>query len=175
MQFDRQPILKGKLIELRPLETTDFYTLFSVAADSLIWEQHPVKNRYKKAVFDEFFKESLESGGSLITIDKKQNKIIGSSRYHGYDGDKSEVEIGWTFLARSHWGGVYNGEMKQLMLQHAFKFVENVIFLVGTQNKRSQRAVEKIGGIRAGRKPDKEGNDSLILEITRANFIKQKT
>ena len=51
-----------------------------------------------------------------------------------------EIEIGWTFLARSHWGGTYNGEMKQLMLRHAFKFVNSVIFLVGPQNLRSQRA-----------------------------------
>jgi RimJ/RimL family protein N-acetyltransferase len=43
--------------------------------------------------------------------------VIGSSRFHGYSEERSEVEIGWTFLARSHWGGRYNGELKRLMLE----------------------------------------------------------
>ena len=88
----------------------------------------------------------MESGGALIALDSKDNQVIGSSRFYGYDKEKSEIEIGWTFLARSHWGGIYNREMKQLMLRHAFQFVNSVIFLVGPQNLRSQRAMEKIGG-----------------------------
>jgi RimJ/RimL family protein N-acetyltransferase len=77
--------------------------------------------------------------------------IIGSSRFHSYDAIRSEVQIGWTFLARSHWGGRYNGEMKRLMLGHAFRFVSFVTLLVGFQNVRSQRAVERIAGIRVGK------------------------
>ena len=42
-------------------------------------------------------------------IDVATQEIIGSSRYHGYDAGRSEVEIGWTFLARKYWGGRYNG------------------------------------------------------------------
>jgi Acetyltransferase (GNAT) domain len=95
---------------------------------------------------------------------------IGSSRFHGHDPEKREVEIGWTFLARSHWGGIYNKEMKQLMLRHAFRFVNRVIFLVGPQNFRSQRAVEKIGGVRVGSRPDGGGRDSFIYEITPSIF-----
>ena len=94
--------------------------------------------------------EALQSGGALIAIDRKTQRVIGSSRFHGYDREPSEIEIGWTFLARSHWGGAYNGEMKRLMLSHAFKFVDNVIFSIGSNNLRSQRAVEKIGGVRIG-------------------------
>jgi N-acetyltransferase len=54
--------------------------------------------------------------------------VIGSSRYHGYNRCLSEVEIGWTFLAGSYWGGTYNGEVKRLMLRHAFQYVERVVF-----------------------------------------------
>src|ERR1039458_8517015 len=93
------------------------------------------KDRYKGEFFKEFFREALESGGALIAIDSKDGQVIGSSRFHGYDSDKSEIEIGWTFLARSHWGGIYNRGMKQLMLRHAFRFVNSVIFLVGPQNE----------------------------------------
>ena len=117
-----------------------------------------------------FFREALDSGGALIAVDARDGRIIGSSRFHGYDEEKSEVEIGWTFLARSHWGGLYNGEMKHLMLRHAFRFVNSVLFLVGPQNLRSQRAVEKIGGVRVGARPDGGGRESIVYQITASAF-----
>src|SRR5262249_53743241 len=109
-------------------------------------------------------------GGALIAIDSRDGQVIGSSRFHGYDQERSEIEIGWTFLARSHWGGIYNREMKQLMLRHAFRFVNSVIFLVGPQNFRSQRAVEKIGGVRAGTRLDGSGRESLVYRIEASAF-----
>jgi len=166
MSFDLQPILNGELLGLRPLRAEDFHDLYSVAADPLIWEQHPSKDRYKEEVFQGFFHDALESGGALIAIDSRDGQVVGSSRFHGYDEQRSEIEIGWTFLARSHWGGNYNREMKQLMLRHAFKFVNSVIFLVGPQNFRSQRAMEKIGGVRVGSRPDASGRDSFVYRIT---------
>jgi RimJ/RimL family protein N-acetyltransferase len=170
MSFDLQPTLKGALIELRPLRPGDFDDLYAVASDSLIWEQHPNKDRYKLEVFKVFFREAMESGGALIAIDSKNGLVIGSSRFHGYDNEKSEIEIGWTFLARSHWGGTYNSEMKQLMLGHAFRFVNSVILLVGPQNLRSQRAVEKIGGVLVGSRPDGTGRESFVYQITASTF-----
>ncbi len=166
MAFDLQPILKGKLVVLSPLRPEDLLRLYAVASDPRIWEQHPSKDRYKEQVFREFFREALASGGALIAIDSETGQVIGSSRFHGYDEEKREIEIGWTFLARSHWGGVYNGEMKQLMLKHAFQFVKYVVFLVGPQNLRSQRAVEKIGGVRVGSRPDQYGRESFVYQIT---------
>jgi RimJ/RimL family protein N-acetyltransferase len=150
MAFDLQPHLKSELIELRPLGPNDWAALFAVASDSLIWNQHPERDRYKEEVFRVFFKEALESGGAFVVIDPKTQQIIGSTRFCGYDPEESEIEIGWTFLARKYWGGRYNAEMKQLLLAHAFQFVDNGIFLVGEQNLRSQRAMEKIGGIKIG-------------------------
>ncbi len=166
MPFDLQPVLEGESLSLRPLRPEDFHALYAVASDPLIWEQHPVKDRYTEEVFKGFFQEAMESGGALIATDAKDGQVIGSSRFHGYDGEKSEIEIGWTFLARSYWGGVYNGEMKRLMLRHAFGFVKSVIFLVGSQNVRSQRAMEKIGGVRAGSRQDGAGRESLIYRIS---------
>ena len=173
MPFDLQPTLKGRLLDLRPLRADDFDDLYAVASDPLIWEQHPSSDRYKPEVFRVFFQEGLESGGALIAIDTREGKVIGSSRFHGYDEKKSEIEIGWTFLARSHWGGIYNGEMKKLMLRHAFRLVNSVIFLVGPQNFRSQRAVERIGGVRAGLRADAGGRNSFMYQITASAFAKQ--
>ena len=131
----------------------------------------PSKIVRREEVFNVFFRECLESRGALIAIDSKDGQVIGSSRFHGYDEKNGEIEIGWTFLARSHWGGIYNKEMKQLMLRHAFRFVKRVIFLVGLQNMRSQIAVEKIGAVRAGSKPDAGGRDRFIYEISASSFI----
>ena len=170
MSFDRQPTLKGQLLHLRPLRPEDFEDLYAVASDPLIWEQHPTSDRYKEDVFKEFFREALESGGALVAVDSRDRRIIGSSRFHGYDEEKSEIEIGWTFLARSHWGGAFNREMKELMLRHAFSFVDTVVFLVGPRNLRSQRAMEKIGGVRAGSRVDGCGRDSVVYEITASAF-----
>jgi len=165
MSFDLQPTLKGELIELRPLTSADWQDLFAVAADPLIWEQHPEGNRYKEDVFKVFVHEALESGGAFVIIDKKNQQIIGSTRFYGYDPEKSEIEIGWTFLARKYWGGHYNRELKQLMLAHAFMFVENVVFYVGQNNIRSQRATEKIGGIKSGMVEKTYGNRPPSLNV----------
>ncbi len=167
MPFELQPTLKGELVELRPLQPEDWTELYAVNSDPLIWEQHPARDRYKEEIFREFFREALESGGALAAIDLKDGRIIGTSRFHGYDEAKSEVEIGWTFLARSHWGGVYNKEMKGLMLRHAFRFVATVVFLVGPQNFRSQKALEKIGAARAGTRIDHLGRERLLFQINR--------
>jgi N-acetyltransferase len=166
MPFDLQPTLRGTLAELRPLRADDADELYAVASDPLIWEQHPANDRYKEEVFRAFFREALDSRGALIVLDRKDGKIIGSSRFHGYDERASEVEIGWTFLARAYWGGRYNGEIKQLMLQHAFQFVKRVVFLIGPQNLRSQKAIEKLGGLRIGSRCDAAGRDSYLYEIT---------
>jgi RimJ/RimL family protein N-acetyltransferase len=170
MSFDFQPTLKGELVDLRPLQPDDFRDLYAVASDPLIWEQHPSPHRHEHETFKEFFREAIESGGALVALDAKTQRVIGSSRFHGYDAANSEVEIGWSFLARRYWGGTYNREMKQLMLRHAFRFVNRVVFLVGPQNVRSQRAMEKIGGIRAGSRSNGDGLERLVYEITASGF-----
>src|SRR6266545_5333822 len=165
MQFDLQPNLRGELIELRPLTPEDWNDLFAVASDPLIWEQHPESDRYKEEVFRAFFQGALESGGAFVVIDAKNQKIIGSTRFHGYDPAKSEIEIGWTFLARKYWGGRYNREMKRLMLDHAFKFVGNVVFYVGETNVRSQKATEKIGAVKSGTAEKVYGNRPASVNV----------
>jgi RimJ/RimL family protein N-acetyltransferase len=157
-----QPHLVGDLLELRPLKPEDWESLFVVASDPLIWEQHPAHDRYKEEVFKEFFREALESGGALVVIDRKTQKTIGSSRYVGFE---REIEIGWTFLARSHWGGKYNADLKRLMLDHAFKFVESVVFLIGPTNFRSQKAVEKIGGVMTGRREKTNLHGETVVDV----------
>jgi RimJ/RimL family protein N-acetyltransferase len=170
LPFDLQLNLKGNLVELKPLRADDYRDSYAVAADPLISEQHPVNDRHKEEVFKEFFREALESNGTLIAVDSGESRIIGSSRFHGYNQERSEIEIGWTFLARSYWGGIYNKEIKQLMLNHAFKYIDSVVFLIGLQNIRSQRAIEKIGALQVGTRHDSGGRNSFVYRITASSF-----
>lgn len=168
MPLDLQPTLHGDLLELRPLHADDWEPLFAAASDPLIWEQHPENDRYRPDVFRRYFDGGLASGGAFVVIDRKTGAIIGSTRYAGYDEAASEVEIGWTFLTRPYWGGAYNREMKRLLVSHALESVRRVVFSVGVTNMRSQKAMEKIGGIRAGTRVNSAGHDSVIFEIRRS-------
>ena len=170
MSFDLQPTLRGTLLELRPMRPDDFDALYVVARDPLIWEQHPERDRWTEPRFRVYFQGGLDSGGGLVAIDRADSRIVGASRYHGHDGSAREIEIGWTFLARSHWGGRYNGEMKRLMLDHAFRFVDRVLFLIGPDNVRSQRAVERISGVRIGSRRDAGGRESLVFGISASDW-----
>jgi len=145
-QFDLQPTLIGQTISLRPLRAEDFELLYAAASDPLVWEQHPAPLRYQRQVFESgFFAGALASGGALVVTDNSTGTVVGSSRYYDWNPVETEVAIGFTFLARSHWGGATNREMKQLMLNHAFRWAKVVWFHVGKNNWRSRKAMEKIG------------------------------
>lgn len=145
VNLDLKPSLKSDLILIRPLKREDFKELFQVASDPMIWKQHQNKDRHSLKNFTLFFNEALESKGALIIIDKKNGKVVGSSRFKKIDFNHSAIEIGWSFLSRAYWGGRYNRESKKLMVNFALKSVDNVIFYVNPKNFRSQRAMEKLG------------------------------
>lgn len=173
--MDRQPTLKGPTLLLRPLRPDDWPALYTVASDPLVWEMHPAHDRWQESAFRAYFDDALAQGGALAVIDKASGQIIGSSRMQAHDpAQGGSVEIGWTFLARSHWGGACNAELKRLMLAHALQAVARVRFRVGADNLRSRGAMTKIGGhltdrvemaIMAGREVP-----HVVFEITRDSF-----
>lgn len=139
-----QPTLRGEHVQLRPIRADDLDALHAAAADPLVWEQHSERNRHERPVFERFFAGALECGGGLVALDAAGN-VIGSSRYYDWDPSDRSVVIGYTFLARSHWGTGANREMKRLMLDHAFRWAKTAWFHVSPGNVRSQRALERIG------------------------------
>lgn len=145
--FDFQPELADDVVRLRPLRPEDWDALFAVASDPLIWAVHPAHDRWQEPVFRRFFADALASGGALVAIDPATGAVIGASRYDTGRAGPGEVEIGWTFLARAYWGGAVNAAMKRLMVGHALRHFDRVVFLVGDTNRRSRRAMEKIGGV----------------------------
>ena len=179
MSFDLQPTLKGRLVSLRPMRFDDFDAVYEAAADPLIWEQHPEPLRYRREVFQKFLDGAMESGGAFVVIDLESSKIVGSSRFYNYSAERQEVAIGYTFLVREYWGRGYNHEMKTLMIEHAFRFVERVFFEVGTNNRRSQKALQNIGATLCGTANlsalDGTLNPHLVFEIKRPNATSRRS
>ncbi len=145
---DFQPTLTGPTVVVRPITADDWSELFAAGSDPEIWKVHPRFNRYTEPEFRKYFDSAVASKMAFVFVDRSTGELIGSSRYYGYEPELSEIEIGWTFVVRKFWGGATNREVKRLMLDHAFGFVDTVIFWVGEQNWRSQGAMTKIGGIK---------------------------
>ena len=164
-QPDFQPTLVSPTVTVRPIAAADWRELFAAGSDPEIWKVHPVPDRYTEAGFRKFFDGAVDSKTGFVFVDRATGRLIGSSRYYGHEPERSEIEIGWTFLARSHWGGATNREIKRLMLDHAFTFVDTVIFWVGEKNWRSQGAMTKIGGVK------REGLVTRELSGTMPYFI----
>jgi RimJ/RimL family protein N-acetyltransferase len=179
MSFDLQPVLEDEWIRLQPLRAEDFEPLYTVAADPLIWEQHPSRTRYQRDVFENYFKGAMESRGALLILDSRSGQILGSSRYYDWDPSESQVAIGYTFIARSHWGrnsaGInYNRQLKTLMLEHAFNYADKVLFHVGAGNMRSRMAMQKLGATLIGEAAvayyGEASNQNVIFKIERADW-----
>jgi RimJ/RimL family protein N-acetyltransferase len=163
-----RPTLTGRLVHLRPLGEDDWAPLREVASDPAIWAGHPVPDRWKEPIFRSFFEGVLAKEGAMAVFDRGSDELIGSSTFHSHRPERSQIEIGSTFLARSHWGGSYNREMKALMLTHAFQHVERVVFRIGETNHRSRRACEKIGGRLTDRTEVVAGPNGPVLHLVYA-------
>lgn len=148
-EFSLQPeFLENEIIKLIPLHEDHFEALYKVASDPLIWEQHPVKDRYQKDVFKPFFEAAVCSKSAFLIIDKITNEVIGTTRFYDYNPEKSNIAIGFTFIGRKFWSGPYNRSVKHLLIDYAFQKVNSIIFHVGTENIRSQKAVLKLGAVK---------------------------
>jgi len=166
MNFSVQPVLENEEFQLIPLQQGDFESLYKVASEPEVWEQHPNKDRYKKEVFENFFRGAMESKGAFKIIEKATGDVLGSSRYYDFDEKDNHIFIGYTFYGTKSWGKGINPQVKKLMLDYIFQFVNKVHFHVGKENFRSQKAMEKLGG-----KKIAEEEVAYFAEPTRTNFV----
>jgi RimJ/RimL family protein N-acetyltransferase len=168
-KFELQPFLENTVVGIRPLQQDDWEAVYTLASDPLIWEQHPQKDRYKKEVFELYFKSAIESKGAFVVSNAVTKLPIGCTRYYDLNEELKSVAIGYTFLTRDHWGATYNSALKSLMINHAFKFVDTIIFHVGIHNIRSQKAVEKLGAKNVGTEeiiyPGRLSNPNFVYEL----------
>ncbi|WP_343686201.1 GNAT family N-acetyltransferase [Chryseobacterium gleum] len=166
MNFSVQPVLENEEFQLIPLQQGDFESLYKVASEPEVWKQHPNKDRYKKEVFENFFRGAMESKGAFKIIEKATGDVLGSSRYYDFDEKDNHIFIGYTFYGTKSWGKGINPQVKKLMLDYIFQFVDKVHFHVGKENFRSQKAMEKLGG-----KKIAEEEVAYFAEPTRTNFV----
>jgi RimJ/RimL family protein N-acetyltransferase len=174
MDLDLQPTLVGDILRARPLKADDLDALYGIASDARVWEQHPSKDRGDLEVFRRWFDEAVACQGALVVEDLAAGEVIGSSRF--VTRNETTVEIDWTFLRRDRWGGLWNGELKRLMLTHAFAATSVVVFIVHDANFRSQRAVAKLGAREVAREADCQGRGTNIrFELDPERFYASQT
>lgn len=173
MPFNLQPTLQNEILIARPLKEEDFEALFLAASDPLVWDQHPNKNRYQREEFLNFFKGAMQSGGAFAVVDKASGEVIGSSRFYDLNEEQKSILIGYTFFKRKYWGKNYNHSLKRLMIDHAFNYVDKVIFHIGATNFRSQRSIEKLGAQKTAEVEVKYYGEAptlnFVYEINRIN------
>ncbi|MDQ1095781.1 MULTISPECIES: GNAT family N-acetyltransferase [Chryseobacterium] len=168
MKFSVQTILENQDYKLIPLEQGDFESLYEVASDPNVWEQHPNKDRYQREVFKVFFQGAMDSKGAFKIVEKATGNIIGSSRYYAYNEEDNSIFVGYTFYGTAFWGKGINPQIKKLMLDYVFQFVDKVHLHVGKDNMRSRIAVERLGAENTG-----ELEVAYIGEPTRTNIVYQ--
>jgi RimJ/RimL family protein N-acetyltransferase len=166
MSFELPQILENESLILYPLKTEDFEDLYQVASDPAVWAQHPNKDRWKKEVFQNFFKGALESGGAFKIIEKSTNRIIGSTRFYDYSPDTKSILIGYTYYSVDCWGQGFNPAVKAMMLDYIFQYVDKVYLHVGATNFRSQVAVGRLGAEKVD-----EQEVTYFGEAPKLNFI----
>ncbi len=140
-----QPTLAGARVAVRPARESDREATFEAANDPLIWEQHSDRDRYTRPVFDRFFDGALACGGGLAILEHATGQVVGSTRFYDWDASVRSVVIGYTFIVRRLWGTGFNRELKDLLLDHAFRWADSAWFHVSPGNIRSQRALGKLG------------------------------
>jgi RimJ/RimL family protein N-acetyltransferase len=166
MNFSVQPVLENEEFQLIPLQQGDFESLYEVASDPKVWEQHPNKDRYKREVFENFFMGAMESKGAFKIMEKATGDVLGSSRYYDFDEGDNHIFIGYTFYGTKSWGKGINPQVKKLMLDYIFQFVDKVHFHIGKENFRSQTALERLGGQKIA-----EEEVAYFAEPSRTNFV----
>src|SRR5437016_13573881 len=88
-QPDFQPALAGPTVTVRPISADDWSALYAAGSDPEIWKVHPVPDRYTEAGFRKFFDGALDPKMGFAFVDRATGQLIGSSRYYGYEPDKS--------------------------------------------------------------------------------------
>ena len=151
--------LKGKHVYLQLLQVDHKESIEALAKDARIWEGNRgfILNETFDEQFDKYLAAAIDNyamGGQQAFVIHKTNDdaIIGMTRFLNIDKKEKRLEIGYTWYIPAVWGKVYNKECKLLLLQYTFEELSfnRAQFNVAGQNIRSQKAVEKIGGIKEG-------------------------
>lgn len=175
MNFSIQTILENETYQLIPLQQGDFKSLYEVASDPKVWEQHPNKDRYRREVFENFFQGAIESGGAFKVVERATGDILGSTRFYDFDDENNSIFIGYTFYGTKSWGRKINPQIKKLMLDYIFQFIDTVYFHVGKDNIRSRTAMERLGAENQGEQEvayfGEPSRTNILYQIQKQNWL----
>ena len=149
--------LHGRWVTLEPLESRHTADLFAAAQDEDIWRYLPAAMPRSLADMQTWTANALavRNAGQMLPfaiVERTTGRAIGSTRYLDYSAFDRHIEIGWTWLGRDWWRTPLNTECKYLLMRHAFETLACIRVQLKTdlRNERSQRAIERIGGVREG-------------------------
>jgi RimJ/RimL family protein N-acetyltransferase len=167
--------IQHPLVSLRCLKASDFEGLLAVAADPLIWAQHPNPLRWQRPIFSTYFEGAILSQGAYLIIHTSTGEWMGCSRYYDWEPASASIKIGYTFFGRKWWGGQFNPLVKALMLKQAFVHLERVQFELGVENLRSSLAMQKLGAVNKGKRTiayhGEQPKENWLFEISKTNFL----
>jgi len=139
--------LNGSNVALEPLCPDHAEELWEAAQAPEIWAWLANIGEDRK-LFDHWLALTFEAAaegreGPFATRNVASGQVVGSSRYLNVRPDDRVVEIGWTWLHPSAWGGGANVEAKLLMMRHAFETLDcvRVEFKTDARNERSRAAL----------------------------------
>lgn len=115
----------------------------------------------------------LDIGLAFAVIDKKSDKIIGTSRYTNATPEYKRLEIGYTWYAKSYQKSFVNTECKLLLLTYAFEVLETIAVELRTNwyNFESRKAIARLGAKQDGVlrnhqiNPDGSFRDTVVFSI----------
>jgi N-acetyltransferase len=159
------PVLTGSHIRLEPLSPAHADGLVAASSgDPALyqWSAVPIgRDAVHRYIESALALREAGTAQAFATICNSDNVVIGSTRFfdierfdwsashprHAHD-NPDVCEIGYTWLSHAALRTAANTEAKLLMLTHAFEVWQmlRVCLHTDARNKRSQAAIERIGG-----------------------------
>ncbi|HEY6763181.1 MAG TPA: GNAT family protein [Candidatus Sulfotelmatobacter sp.] len=150
--------LEGSVVRLEPIRRDHAQLFWGAAKDNLDdifrWIPYSMKTREDfERLIDKAFAEQ-ERGESIVfaTVERKSNRVIGSTRFMNIDRANRRVEIGSTWIAPAWQRTALNTEAKYLMLRHAFEVWQcfRVELKTDALNQKSRNAILRLGAKEEG-------------------------
>lgn len=154
MEYNYPPdlvTLTGTHVQLLPMDKKHLSELQEAVKDGELWRLWYTSVPTPDQI-DSWISKALEeqhSGVScpFVVVRKRDNRIVGSTRYMNIEKDIHRLEIGTTWYSKSAQRSPVNTECKLLLLEYAFEKLNclAVEFRTHRLNVQSRRAIERLG------------------------------
>ena len=156
--MDPQPIvLNGKQVRLEPVGPQHAEDLFEAGREESIWRYLPTAPFASLEDAESWVRTCIARNRSgervqFAVVLPESGRAIGSTGYIDIDRPNRVLEIGSTWYGVDYQRTFVNTECKFLLLRHAFEDLgsRRVFLKTDTNNARSRRAIQRIGGVQEG-------------------------